>query len=108
MMNIRFLRREELKQLAVVIYDCNKQGSDCYQAISKIFKEIRGASEDVNGFVWDQIDGTDYKTIKLPHEVIRQEKAALEREFNSKRVRSVHYRKQPIKVLKSYPTGMVK
>ena len=32
----------------------------------------------------------------------------MEREFNSRRVRNVHYRKQPIKVLKKYPTGMVK
>lgn len=37
----------------------------------KIFKEIKGYSEDVFGFVWDKIDGTAYKNIKLPHEVIR-------------------------------------
>lgn len=76
--------------------------------MSIIYKEIKIASEDVNGFVWDKINGTDYKHIKLPHEVVRQEKANLEREFNSRRVRNVHYRKQPIKVLKSFDTGMVK
>jgi len=40
-------------------------------SIESIFKKIKGQSEDVNGFVWDKIDGTDYKSIKLPHEVIK-------------------------------------
>jgi len=76
--------------------------------VKKIYRDIKGCSEDVNGFVWDRIDGTDYKKIKLPHEVIKQEKAALEREFNAKRVRSVHYRKQPVKVMKRYESGIIK
>ena len=58
--------------------------------------------------MWDKIDGTDYKKIKLPHEVIKQEKASLEREFNARRVRSVHYRKQPVRVLKCYQSGIIK
>jgi hypothetical protein len=39
--------------------------------MNKIYNEIKIGSEDVNGFVWDKIDGTDYKQIKLPHELIR-------------------------------------
>ena len=51
----------------------------------------------------------DHTLIKLPHTYIQQEKAALEKEFNFRRVRSVHYRKQAIKVLKEYPeTGIIK
>jgi hypothetical protein len=69
---------------------------------------VKLTSEDVFGFVWDKIDGTDYKNIKLPHEVIKQEKASLEREFNARRVRSVHYRKQPVKILKLYTSGIIK
>ena len=75
------------------MYDCKLQASSCQKSMAKIYHEIKIGSEDVNGFVWDQIDGTDYKQIKLPHEVIRQEKANLEREFNARRVRNVHYRK---------------
>lgn len=108
MMNIKFLKREELEQLAKIVFDCKQQSTSCQEAMSAIYKEIKISSEDVNGFVWDKIDGTDYKQIKLPHEVVRQEKANLEREFTSRRVRNVHYRKQPIKVLKSFDTGMVK
>lgn len=57
-------------------------------------KDIHGYSEDVFGFVWDKIYGeSDYTQIKLPHTYIKQEKAALEKEFNMRRVRNVHYRK---------------
>ena len=73
-----------------------------------IFKDVKGLSEDVHGFVWDKIDGTNYKNIKLPHEVIRQEKASLEREFNERKVTRVHYRKKAIKVLKFYESGIIK
>ena len=69
---------------------------------------MKGYSEDVFGFVWDKIDGMDFKKIKLPHEVVQQEKASLEREYNSRRVRRVHYRKQPVKILTKYESGMVK
>ena len=44
----------------------------------------------------------------LPHEAFKQEKATLEREFINRRVRTVHYRKLPVKVLKQYPTGIEK
>ena len=92
-MNIRFLKRSELHQLSSLIHTSHGQGIESQNAVKKIYKDVRGTSEDVYGFVWDKIDGTDYKRIKLPHELIKQEKASLEREFNSRRVRSVHYRK---------------
>lgn len=76
--------------------------------MKKIYKEVKGLSEDVHGFVWDKIDASVYKNIKLPHELIKQEKASLEREFLNKRVRHVHYRKQPIKILKKYESGIIK
>jgi hypothetical protein len=44
----------------------------------------------------------------LPHEAVKQDKATLEREFIQKRVRNVHYRKLPVKVLKKYDTGIEK
>ena len=108
LMNISFLKRGELHQLAKLVHKSHQQGKDTLEAARKIYKEVKGTSEDVYGFVWDRIDGTDYKSIKLPHEVIKQEKASLEREFNSRRVRSVHYRKQPIKIIKLYQSGIVK
>lgn len=58
--------------------------------------------------MWDKIDGTDYRSIKLPHDLVKSEKASLEKEFNGRRVRTVHYRKQPVKLLKKYDTGIVK
>jgi hypothetical protein len=91
-----------------LVYSSHKQCKESQQAVKKIYKEVKVSSEDVYGFVWDRIDGTDYKSIKLPHEVIKQEKAALEREFNSRRVRSVHYRKQPVKIIKMYQSGIIK
>jgi hypothetical protein len=44
----------------------------------------------------------------LPHNYNKKEKAVLEKEFNQRRVRSVHYRKQEVRVLKAYETGIVK
>jgi len=85
-----------------------KKGENSEEAIEKILKEIKGYSEDVFGFVWDKIQGTEYRKLKLPHAVVQQEKSSLEREFTSRKVRRVHYRKQPVKVLKAYPSGMVK
>lgn len=108
LMNIRFLKRTELHQLFKLIHTSHDQGIESQKAVQKIYKDVRGTSEDVYGFVWDRIDGTNYKKIKLPHEVIKQEKASLEREFNSRRVRSVHYRKQPVRILKLYQSGIIK
>lgn len=108
MMNINLLHRNELKQLATLFNTGSKQAQHTLQSIQDIFNKIKGQSEDVNGFVWDKIDGTDYKTIKLPHDLVKQEKASLEREFIGRRVRTVHYRKQAVKILKKYDTGIIK
>ena len=106
-MNIKQLKHEELKQLAHLIHSSYEKSKQAEIAINKIFNEVKGYSEDVFGNVWDRIN-TDYKKIKLPHEYIRQEKANLEREFVDRRVRSVHYRKQPVKVIQSFEGGMEK
>jgi hypothetical protein len=108
MMNIKFLEHEELSSLTKMLYESHQQGKKAQEAIEDIFKGVKGQSEDVFGFVWDKIDGTEYKKFKLPHELVRTEKASLEREFINRRVRNVHYRKQAVKVLKAYDTGMVK
>lgn len=86
----------------------SKQAQHTLKSIEDIFNKIKGQSEDVNGFVWDKIDGTDYRSIKLPHDLVKQEKASLEREFIARRVRTVHYRKQPVKLLKKYDTGIIR
>lgn len=80
-MNVNLLHRDELKQLATLIHKSSEQAVKASDAMDHIFKGIKGTSEDVQGFVWDKIDGTDYKTIKLPHETVKQDKATLEREF---------------------------
>jgi len=110
MMNIKFLSKEELYQLANIIHQCSKRSLVSEQSLHKVLKDIHGYSEDVFGFVWDKIYGsaTDITQIKLPHDYIKQEKAALEKEFAQRRVRSVHYRKQAIKILKAYETGIIK
>lgn len=86
MMNIKFLSKDELHQLANILYQCSKKSQESEKALAKILKDIHGYSEDVFGFVWDKIysgpDGSNSLTgIKLPHTYIRQEKAALEKEF---------------------------
>jgi hypothetical protein len=72
--------------------------------------DIHGYSEDVFAFVWDKIYRSNdlLSDIKLPHTYIKQEKAALEKEFQFKRVRGVHYRNKAIKVLKIYESGIIK
>lgn len=112
MMNVKFLSKDELFQLANIIYQCSKKSQEAEKALDKILKDIHGYSEDVFGFVWDKIyldGGSGLNQIKLPHTYIKQEKAALEKEFAQRRVRGVHYRKQAIKVLKvNEDTGIVK
>lgn len=107
-MNLKLLKHSELSSLAQILYGAQQKGVAAQKALTTVFNEVKGASEDVNGFVWDKIDGREWKHFKLPHEVLRAEKAGLEREFANRRVRQVHYRKQPVRVIKEYPTGMVK
>jgi len=86
MMNVKFLSKEELYQLANIVYQCSKKSKEAEKALDKILRDIHGYSEDVFGFVWDKIlfdpsGSTNLSQIKLPHTYIRQEKAALEKEF---------------------------
>lgn len=68
------------------MYQCSKKSQEAEKALGKILKDIHGYSEDVFGFVWDKIlfdasGSTNLSQIKLPHTYIKQEKAALEKEF---------------------------
>lgn len=114
LMNIKFLSKEELHQLSNIIYRSSQQSQEAEKSLAKILKDIHGYSEDVFGFVWDKIlfdpsGSTNLSQIKLPHTYIKQEKAALEKEFSHRKVRGVHYRKQAVKILKVYSdTGIIK
>ena len=44
----------------------------------------------------------------MPGLTVSQEKNSIEKEFVDRRVRAVHFRKQAIKVLKEFDTGMLK
>ena len=55
MMNIKFLKKDELYQLANIVYHCSKKSQQAEKALAKILKDIHGYSEDVFGFVWDKI-----------------------------------------------------
>lgn len=87
LMNLKLLKHSELSSLAHIIHGAQQKGELAHKALNTVFNEVKGASEDVNGFVWDKIDGREWKHFKLPHEVLRAEKAALEREFANRRVR---------------------
>lgn len=110
MMNLKLLSKEELYNLSKIVFSCHKSSQNAETSLTLIEHDIKNYSEDVFGFVWDKI----YRSydllsdIKLPHTYVRQEKAALEKEFNYKRVRQVHYRNKEIKVLKVYESGIIK
>ncbi len=55
MMNVKFLTKDELYQLANLVYQCSKKAEGAEKALAKILKDIHGYSEDVFGFVWDKI-----------------------------------------------------
>lgn len=55
MMNVTFLTKDELFQLANIVYECSKKGKEAEKALARILKDIHGYSEDVFGFVWDKI-----------------------------------------------------
>ena len=66
-MNVKLLSKEELHQLANIMYECNKKSIESEKNVYKILKDIHGYSEDVFAFVWDRIYGFDLSQIKLPH-----------------------------------------
>jgi hypothetical protein len=78
--------------------------------VKEVVNKIKGMSEDSFGFVWDNIPVEHHylRAIKLPHLTYEQEKSSIEKEFTERRVRHVHYRKQAMKILKEYDTGMLK
>jgi hypothetical protein len=55
MMNVKFLSKDELYQLANIVYQCSRKSKEAEVALEKILKDIHGYSEDVFGFVWDKI-----------------------------------------------------
>lgn len=67
-------------------------------------------SEDSYSFVWDNIPREHHSVHSIPNpfEVALNEKVSIEREYSERRVRRVHYRKQAMKVLKEFDTGMLK
>lgn len=67
-------------------------------------------SEDSYAFVWDRIpdEHQSLNAIQLPHIAYQQDKATIEKEFIERRVRGVHYRKQALKIIKEYESGMMK
>jgi len=67
-------------------------------------------SEDSFAFVWDKIPEEHHSlsAIQLPHITFQQDKSSIEKEFIERRVRQVHYRKQALKIIKEYETGMLK
>lgn len=83
MMNLKLLSKDELFNLSNIVYTCHKSSMNAETSLKQIEKDIQPLSEDVFGFVWDKIYRSYdlLKDIKLPHTYIRQEKAALEKEF---------------------------
>jgi hypothetical protein len=101
MLNIRSLKASELHQLANILYTCKIKAQETEKALGQVVGKVKGLSEDSQAFVFDQLDPVhdSISVIQLPHHTFQQDKAQIEKEFLEKRVRTVHYRKQPLKVL---------
>ena len=56
--------------------------------------------------MWDRL--YEIRSVRMPHEYQDYEKASIEKEFNNRRVRQVHYRNQAVKILREYDNGIVK
>ena len=57
LMNIPLLSKNELEQLSTILYHNNIRGEEAEKNLKRVFKEIKGQSEDVWGFVWTKITG---------------------------------------------------
>ena len=55
MMNVKFLSKDELYQLANIVYECSKRSEEASSALGNVSVSIHGQSEDVSAFVWDRI-----------------------------------------------------
>lgn len=75
-----------------------------------VVEKIKSMSADSDAFVWEKLDQKHKTTnsIQLPHVTFTQDKSAIEKEYSQRKVRAVHYRKQPLKILKEYDSGMLK
>lgn len=78
--------------------------------LKSLMYKIKGLSEDSFSFVWDNIPPEHHNTDNIPnsYEVAQQEKVSIEKEYSERKVRRVHYRKQAMKILKEYDSGMLK
>ena len=110
MMNVKQLSANELFQLASIINQCKKKSEQSETDLSRVVDSIKNLSEDSFSFVWDKIDKKHYSVsaITLPHITADQEKPQVEKDYNDRKVRGVHYRKQQLKILKEWDTGMRK
>ena len=87
-----------------------KKSKSSESNLKDIIHKIKGLSEDSFAFVWDNIPKEHHTTESIPdpYEVAMQEKVSIEKEFSERKVRRIHYRKQAMKVLKEYDSGMLK
>ena len=110
MLNVRSLKSEELHQLASILYTCKGKAQETENALGQVVDKVKGLSEDSQAFVFDQLDPIhdSLTAIQLPQVTFNQDKSQIEKEFLERRVRAVHYRKQPLKILKEYEGGMMK
>lgn len=87
-----------------------KKSKESEKNLGEVVDKVRPLSEDSYSFVWDKIPLEHHSlgSISSPYVVTLQDKASVEKEFTDRRVRAIHYRKQAVKVLKEYDTGMRK
>ena len=97
-------------QLANIINVCKQKSEATEKNLREVVNKIKGLSEDSFAFVWDKLPKEHHSTkaITLPHITYKQDKASIEKDFIERKVRGVHYRKQAVKVIKEYDTGMLK
>ena len=89
---------------------CKQKSEATEKNLREVVNKIKGLSEDSFAFVWDKLPKEHHSTkaITLPHITYQQDKASIEKDFIERKVRGVHYRKQAVKVIKEYDTGMLK
>jgi hypothetical protein len=110
MLNIKLLSAAELYQLASILHSCMQKSKESEKNLKEVVAKIGPLSEDSYAFVWDKLPQVHHEVscIQLPQFLYQQNKASIEKEFTDRRVRAVHYRKQAVKIIKEYDTGMLK
>lgn len=101
---------DELHLIANLINTCMKKSKESEKNLREVVEKVKPMSEDSFSFVWDKIpiEHHSISSIPDPYEVTLQEKSSIEKEFTDRKVRAIHFRKQAVKVLKEYDTGMRK